>query len=1067
LALLGPDATSEFNVIKPYQVVGTQAAVVRIQVTLPLMVTNAACVGGNNLDACKVKVCLTRDGVACDAHAKLYEQAVTNSIANYNFGSGVYGDAMQATGYRLFNDWEVAKETGQVTCDGSSTVTWFAPAGGIPDARVVLQSGYAPFRPFWTNGSPIIINSIPYVISSVANTRLLTLTSNCPAGQWSYSASTYGILVSKKISDGNTLSVGAASISGAQGSHRAPDDFSGTVVCSENMVAGVGGELGHNCVANNGYIEWVGSVTGKVHPLAFGGFTGSGISLFDRNNPDIWYKFCIPPGDATVCSTSHMYHIIKLQYQGDHDDTTTADFWQAGTGLQPFFWEYTLDGAELFACNGTTHTNHCYAAVTDIDPGVGNDVPSLATAFNPLFDSANYTNWLLSAVDADGTLVFQVNYKDGAQGRGWVVIFNPSVSTNSQSNAGCVPGGGNGCVVATASTHANGCRWCNLKAVYPGYVPGGGWVIVQPYYDMGYNGFSGYSYGSWIVNGTMAIPTSTTTCPANDYGQTNNCVTFTVDGEPYSQFQGTGARGAWGNAAIGDIAIMPNAVGASGDYNQAEEELLLLAKSGNSWTFARHYSGSGNLSDTTSTPVLQFICATEWPRDYLSSKASLWNWANDPLGLNGGHNIGNFRLFDRNSTNSHSWSEVGKNVTSYTEDTRCTNNNSCYTAVGIPATTFVSGLLATRGTLTTGLIPQNPGFHGVDPPLGLGPNNIQAHPSSGGNLASGPGANFFFDSKPIIGIDDAGGTKGAPRAGDASLVTGQLYRTPASALTYLPLHRKYLPTYAMAGRYFLKDVSGPGSVIASDSTGNYTYCVAVLANECRSGSGVGDVYANIPQLTFPYCRFIDQAYQQYFEPDMCFFDNGASTSGVNRFPMLGFDQTGIYAQFLGHTLTRPRDNDAFWHTHVLPTGTQLWAQAPRFGDLMQANITIPVPSVHSDSVNRTRFIPIIVSGRATGAATNVVVEFGYAENGGIGTLFCTTRQENCVIGPATNSTQIQSTPFWFKTSESTSISGTPCTSGCQIAIPALPNHVLYWRFAYRDVSGTILNFGPTNIVPVN
>ncbi|MDQ6675968.1 MAG: hypothetical protein M3Z09_01580 [Acidobacteriota bacterium] len=58
----------------------------------------------------------------------------------------------------------------------------------------------------------------------------------------------------------------------------------------------------------------------------------------------------------------------------------------------------------------------------------------------------------------------------------------------------------------------------------------------------------------------------------------------------------------------------------------------------------------------------------------------------------------------------------------------------------------------------------------------------------------------------------------------------------------------------MAGVKPLVDVSGPGSVIASDPSGAFTYCVVELvAGECRAGSIIGEVYANIPGLTWPFC----------------------------------------------------------------------------------------------------------------------------------------------------------------------------------------------------------------------
>jgi hypothetical protein len=82
---------------------------------------------------------------------------------------------------------------------------------------------------------------------------------------------------------------------------------------------------------------------------------------------------------------------------------------------------------------------------------------------------------------------------------------------------------------------------------------------------------------------------------------------------------------------------------------------------------------------------------------------------------------------------------------------------------------------------------------------------------------------------------------------------------------------------------------------------------------------------------------------------------------------------------------------------------------------------------------------------------DVIVEFGYAENGDPGSFNCTSRRESCVaVSGAVNS----STPFFYEQTET--YSGAPCASGCTVAIPALSQRILYYRWKYRDAFGNAI-----------
>jgi len=88
-------------------------------------------------------------------------------------------------------------------------------------------------------------------------------------------------------------------------------------------------------------------------------------------------------------------------------------------------------------------------------------------------------------------------------------------------------------------------------------------------------------------------------------------------------------------------------------------------------------------------------------------------------------------------------------------------------------------------------------------------------------------------------------------------------------------------------------------------------------------------------------------------------------------------------------------------------------------------------------------------------ADNAVVEFGYTEYSGN----CTSRHDACLA----NSALVGAPPFRFA---SENPSGTPCSSKCTIAIPAISQRVLYYQAIYRDKSNRTLASGPYQAVAV-
>jgi hypothetical protein len=152
----------------------------------------------------------------------------------------------------------------------------------------------------------------------------------------------------------------------------------------------------------------------------------------------------------------------------------------------------------------------------------------------------------------------------------------------------------------------------------------------------------------------------------------------------------------------------------------------------------------------------------------------------------------------------------------------------------------------------------------------------------------------------------------------------------------------------------------------------------------------------------------------------------------------------------------------FWNASSTPNGRLVFSQI-RWLDGMRHEdvISILPPYPASDSIARNALLPVEVkiSPPAGRLVDNVIVEFGYGENGGPDKFFCTSRQETCV---AAGSQVNQQNPFFF--AESESYNGAACALGCTVAIPALSQRVLYYRWKYRDAAGQVVAVSDTRAI---
>jgi hypothetical protein len=126
------------------------------------------------------------------------------------------------------------------------------------------------------------------------------------------------------------------------------------------------------------------------------------------------------------------------------------------------------------------------------------------------------------------------------------------------------------------------------------------------------------------------------------------------------------------------------------------------------------------------------------------------------------------------------------------------------------------------------------------------------------------------------------------------------------------------------------------------------------------------------------------------------------------------------------------------------------------------------PFPPADSVDRSTFVPIPVKLTPPPglAVHNVIVQFGYAENGNPGNFYCTSRQEKCI----TATVSVGPIPFQYA-SEGTGgvelgITGLACATGCTVAVPALSQRVLYYQVKYRDAANKTLAVGQVEMTAI-
>jgi hypothetical protein len=263
-----------------------------------------------------------------------------------------------------------------------------------------------------------------------------------------------------------------------------------------------------------------------------------------------------------------------------------------------------------------------------------------------------------------------------------------------------------------------------------------------------------------------------------------------------------------------------------------------------------------------------------------------------------------------------------------------------------------------------------------------------------------------------------------------------------------------------------------GDVLRDTSADSYKYCVTRKPGECRTAAQPGDIYVNCPNEVKRgggSYGCMGDSQNQDMPVDICV---GNMSAYLNSIVQVGFkksDFTGALGRTLTRGLTRYKVMDPYWHGRAFSDASWVMFRSMYTNGVWTGILLGKLPPYPpADSVVRSTFqpIPVKLTPPLALAVDNVVIQFGYAENGSPGQFYCTSRQEKCLAA----SPAVPAVPFLFP-SDGTSgveagVTGVPCSNGCSVAIPAISQRMLYYQVKYRDASNRTVATGQIETVAV-
>ncbi len=266
---------------------------------------------------------------------------------------------------------------------------------------------------------------------------------------------------------------------------------------------------------------------------------------------------------------------------------------------------------------------------------------------------------------------------------------------------------------------------------------------------------------------------------------------------------------------------------------------------------------------------------------------------------------------------------------------------------------------------------------------------------------------------------------------------------------------KWLPLYGYAGHFLLKDVSGPSTGNTADLS-DYSVCRALNAGECFASSATGNLYVTVPKaFVDEYCRT-----DQFTLPDPCVFQLAPFAGQVVQFRTDKADTAGFTVRKLGYVHGMPGLQYQFSNCRATPDAAFAFCVADWLDGVRSEWVALRLnPFPKPDSLNRTTFVPISVTGKASPAASYIRARFGYLENGPE-LLHCTPYQAEC---STERPKKTPTDPYSFTNEIATRQS---CSATCAITIPAISNRMLYFVIDRLDVNGKVITSSSLQVVAV-
>jgi hypothetical protein len=294
---------------------------------------------------------------------------------------------------------------------------------------------------------------------------------------------------------------------------------------------------------------------------------------------------------------------------------------------------------------------------------------------------------------------------------------------------------------------------------------------------------------------------------------------------------------------------------------------------------------------------------------------------------------------------------------------------------------------------------------------------------------------------------------------DPSSTTSRVFKVSNVAGAY---DRKRTPTYAWAGKWMFKDMSGPGSLITD--TNLWNYCVADNPGECRPGSAKYDTFL-VGTGFYNGNGFCITNTFNFTAP--CF--TGANPKGgwAMQIQIDPIDTTASRMRRLTLGLAAPGMHWTF-QTWLQSPGSQ-WGffSTPYVNGLRNDYFAMKLPpwpggtyGDQDDPAKRADFIRYPVTVPPSAGATYARARFGYAENGPVTSFFCTSRQEAC----STDIPTASPTDLYSFVSEATAHQA--CSSKCTLVIPAVSGRMLYYVIDRLNSSGTVVSTSPLIVTAI-